>query len=56
MKRQVEYKCPQHPDPFDCGDNVLIYSKSHKEFGIIVHDGGSSFITIKYCPFCGKKL
>lgn len=27
-----------------------------KEFGIIIQDGGTSYIKIKYCPFCGKKL
>lgn len=26
------------------------------KWGIPVLDGGSSFIQIKYCPFCGEKL
>ena len=26
------------------------------EYGLIIHDGGSSYIDIKYCPWCGSKL
>jgi hypothetical protein len=25
-------------------------------FGLPIHDGGSSFIKINFCPWCGKKL
>ncbi len=56
IKKYVEYKCPTHPNPFDCPDNLIIYSEPHKCFGITIHDGGGSFLRIKYCPFCGKKL
>lgn len=56
MKRQLEYKCEQHPNPFDCPDNLIIYWKEHNTYGIIYHDGGTSYSTIKYCPYCGKKL
>ena len=37
-------------------DAVMHYSKSHKIFGIPIHDGGSSFIPIKYCPWCGSDI
>jgi hypothetical protein len=37
-------------------DSVITYCKSQKSFGIPIHDGGSSFIRIKYCPWCAKKL
>ncbi len=56
MKDQVEYKCPQHPSPFDCSDNLIYCSKSAKRYGLIIHDGPGSTIRIEYCPFCGKKL
>jgi len=26
------------------------------EYGLIVHDGGSSSITIEFCPWCGTQL
>jgi len=38
---------------YDC---VITHYKKGKTFGIPIHDGGSSFIEIKYCPWCGKKL
>jgi len=33
-----------------------IITEKDKDFGIPIHDGGSSYIKIKYCPWCGKKL
>ncbi len=37
-------------------DAIMIYIDKFDEYGIIVHDGGESFIGIQYCPWCGKKL
>lgn len=39
-------------------DNVdIILTKwDSGEVGFPIHDGGSSMIKIKYCPFCGTKL
>ena len=37
-------------------DSVITQYKKGKAFGIPIHDGGSSFIRINYCPWCGKKL
>jgi hypothetical protein len=56
MENRVAYRCSQHPNPFDCPDNLIFRSKNKKEYGIIVHDGGLSYIVINYCPFCGKRL
>jgi hypothetical protein len=56
MRDQINYQSDQHPDPFDDPDKLIYYSEKIDEYGIIIHDGGSSAITIKYCPWCGKKL
>ena len=56
MQHQVDYKCDQHSDPFDCPDNLIYYSDKYDEYGIIVHDGGPSFSTISFCPWCGFRL
>ncbi len=56
MRNQVEHQCDQHPNPFACPDNLIYYAPKFDEYGIIVHDGGSSFISIEFCPWCGKKL
>lgn len=45
-----------HPDPFDCADHIVFYDVKARTYGIIIHDGGSSFVTIAYCPWCGTKL
>ncbi len=37
-------------------DAVIRYCKSHKQFGIPIHDGGASYVSIRYCPWCGSKL
>ncbi len=56
MKKRVEYVCEEHKSPFECADNLIFYSQKFDEYGLIIHDGGSSFIKIAFCPFCGTKL
>jgi hypothetical protein len=56
MKERVEYVCEEHSSPFECADNLIYYSQKFDEYGLIIHDGGSSFISINFCPFCGTKL
>jgi hypothetical protein len=34
----------------------MLYFNKFDEYGIPIHDGGTSCIIIKYCPWCGKKL
>jgi hypothetical protein len=54
MDYYLNMECVQHPDPFDCSDNVICHKKDN--FGLIIHDGSHSFYQIFYCPWCGKKL
>jgi len=56
MKRQVEHSCDVHPDLSDCPDSLVVYRGETCEFGLRVHDGGSSFIAIRHCPWCGTDL
>jgi len=37
-------------------DSVIVYIKHQKDYGIPIHDGGSSYIQITFCPWCGTKL
>lgn len=49
--------CDQHQDdPFACPDMLVAYSPAFDEYGLIIHDGGPSFVTIGHCPWCGTKL
>lgn len=56
MEYYVDLKCDIHSDPFDCPDNIVVYNEMTNVYGIIIHDGGQSFIQITYCPWCGNKL
>ena len=56
MAENLNFRCEQHPGLFDCPDKLIYYSPRFDEYGIIVHDGGSSHIGIAYCPWCGAKL
>jgi hypothetical protein len=56
MRREVERVCGQHADRFDCPDCVVLYQPTLREYGLIVHDGGSSSIVIRFCPWCGVRL
>lgn len=56
----IAYHISQDPsstvDPHDDPDVTLVFVESTKTYGIPVRDGGSSYIEIAYCPWCGTKL
>ncbi|MDX8361787.1 DUF6980 family protein [Cytobacillus sp. IB215316] len=56
MTHYVNFKCKQHPNIFDCPDSLIHYTENLDEYGLIIHDGGTSVLTIYYCPWCGNKL
>lgn len=55
LSTHTEYRCPDHPDPYDCPDNVVVRAKDGS-FGLPIHDGGGSHIAISHCPWCGSEL
>lgn len=56
MRSNVESVCDQHPARQDCPDCLIDYRPESRSYGIMIHDGGTSTITIGYCPWCGTKL
>ena len=56
MRRAIEFVCDQHSDRFDCPDCLIHFSSKFGEYGLIVHDGGSSSVAIRFCPWCGSEL
>lgn len=48
--------CDIHDDPYECADVVVIYIDKFQEYGLVIHDGGTSSIGISFCPWCGAKL
>jgi hypothetical protein len=55
MAADLTHKCDHHTDRFDCPD-ALVHVSRDGTYGLIVHDGGSSVITIAHCPWCGTRL
>ncbi|WML46640.1 hypothetical protein RCG23_13365 [Neobacillus sp. PS3-34] len=56
MTRQVNNQCEEHSNPFECPDKLINYTEQYDEYGLIIHNGGTSSLTINYCPWCGTKL
>ena len=56
MRANTENVCDLHSDRFECPDALVNYSERRKDYGLIIHDGGSSVISIAFCPWCGTKL
>ena len=53
LVHHVTAKCDKHDD-WECPDKVIVATKSG--YGLPIRDGGSSFIQINFCPFCGTNL
>lgn len=53
---RLTFQCPQHADPWECPDYVIVYNDRFDEYGIPVRDGGPSKIAISFCPWCGLEL
>lgn len=56
MRAQLEHACDVHADPSDCPDALVSYRPVSGEYGLRVHDGGSSSVAIAFCPWCGGLL
>ena len=56
MAAAARFDCDQHADPFDCADQIVVYNEVFDEFGIVVHDGGASYVLMTVCPGCGTRL
>ncbi|AOT68318.1 DUF6980 family protein [Geosporobacter ferrireducens] len=56
MKNNINTNCCEHNEKFQCSDSLIYYDLIFDEYGLIVHDGGNSYILIKFCPWCGAEL
>jgi hypothetical protein len=56
MRTHLSRTCPDHPDGKDCPDVVIEYYPKSKCYGLPIHDGGTSFIAISHCPWCGGRV
>jgi ribosomal protein S27AE len=56
MRREADRVCAEHPDRFACPDCLVHYEARSREYGLIVHDGGTAVVRIRFCPWCGAGL
>jgi hypothetical protein len=56
MTDAIAFDCDQHADPFECNDQLVVYNEVFDEYGVVVHDGGASYVLLSFCPWCGTKL
>ncbi|MGP4805674.1 DUF6980 family protein [Agrobacterium cavarae] len=54
MRQDLTQVCDIHPHREDCADALIGIIDG--DYGILIHDGGSSMSQISYCPWCGTKL
>jgi len=52
----MKHCCKEMTDNLQDEDEILYFFKEFNEYLIPVHDGGSSGIVIRYCPWCGQRL
>lgn len=56
MKHECEKSVLYTTEKFGEEDKLIFYSKVFDEHGIIVFDGGESYVLISNCAWCGEKL
>lgn len=56
MTYHASFKCEIHENRFECPDKIVIFYEENNDYGLIIHDGGESMISIGFCPWCGSKL
>jgi len=56
MAQDQSRACPHHSQRHECPDALVAYSSRTDEYGLYIHDGGSSVMGIGFCPWCGTDL
>ncbi|MEU6702305.1 DUF6980 family protein [Streptomyces wuyuanensis] len=56
MRHHVAWDCDVHVDPYACPDALVHFMPRYQEYGLLIHDGGSSYVELLFCPWCGARL
>ena len=56
MAYHANFECDIHKNPFKCPDKIIIFDEKDNDYGLIIHDGGTSSIGISFCPWCGSEI
>jgi hypothetical protein len=56
MRTQLNWACAEHSRASECPDALVGRFGNPRCYGLFIHDGGSSFLEIHFCPWCGTAL
>lgn len=56
MEAALEFDCDKHATPWECADALILYNEVFDEYGLVMHDGTTSYVLIAHCPWCGTCL
>ena len=56
MSRDVGHCCELMTLYLDEREVAVKYVPKFREYGVLVLDGGSSYVQMAYCPWCGSTL
>lgn len=56
MSHDPPHLCAQLRHALNDSDVPLMYVDNFREYGLRVADGGSSYLLLLFCPFCGCEL
>lgn len=54
MTERTRHCCEQLDDAV--AEDSILYVAKFREWGIPIPDGGTSFLELSFCPFCGAHL
>ena len=52
----MKHCCPDMQYMVEEENNSIIFVPQYREYGVPIRDGGSSYLLVKFCPWCGAKL
>lgn len=55
MRDHSTLTCTMHHSPQECPDVLVVWSP-RQGAGLPVRDGGTSFVIINHCPWCGTNI
>jgi hypothetical protein len=58
MREQIETECDHDHSIWECPDRLITRGTADgsRGYGLIIHDGGSSYVRIRFCPWCGTPV
>lgn len=54
MKNDERFYCCEQMRMMVEEENSIVFHNG--EYGVPIQDGGSSYLVIEFCPWCGKRL